>query len=142
MFDEWKRIRSLKRELKEIDQEYRPRFRAVKTEEDSRALMSEYDAVAGETVSNIEIIRTRKLSNRCEKFGIDLMPFEEDWDIHPFTRRSYVSVTGHAKYNRRITDARFAYWKRWVDIVAPTASVIISLLALVIAAIAIYLQLS
>lgn len=81
-------------------------------------------------------VSRRFFATQGRKIRIDIPPFEEYWDIYPFTQRSYLSERGTALLSRQITDARFAYWKRWIDIIAPTVSVIISLLALAISIVA------
>jgi len=149
MFDNWKKRRKLNQELAEIDKAYASDFRAAKTQDDYNAVRSVYDIETAETVSELRWMQTAKLRRRAKKFGLELQPHgwlivgeEPYWETNPHTNRTYLSDAGIEKLSHEIVDARFAYWKRWVEILAPTASVIISLLALGLAALALYLQLT
>ena len=142
MFDDRLKLRRLKKEVEKIDQLYAADFRAAKTEDDYSAVKGEYDVVAADQICNLEGFKTHLLRKKAGKFGLEIEPFEEYWDVYPITQRSYLCKTGTAKLNQDITDARFAYRERWIDIVAPTASVLTSLLALALTALALYLQIT
>ena len=142
MFDDRRKLRRLKAAVDATYQSYAPDFRAAKTEDDYSAVKGEYDAVAAEDICRLENFKTHLLRKKAEKFGIDLPPYGDDnyWETYPFSNDTYLNNNGTAKANKDIADARFAYWKRWIDISSPVASVLISLFALAVAALALYLQ--
>lgn len=147
MFGDRKKRRKLEKELKEYDDLYFSQFRAAQNAGDYGAVKALYDVETAETVSALRWMQTEELRKRAKKFGIKPQGYhvlytgeEPYWETNKHTRRTYLSEAGAEKLNQQIVEARFAYWKRWIDILAPTASVIISLLALALAALALYLQ--
>src|SRR2546427_11228994 len=113
MFDEWKRERRLRRELKEIDREYSPRWKAVKDQMDYIPLRAEYDAVTGDTALELNRYELRRLRKKADKFGVEFPPFDSpvDWDKHSWTGHMFLTQIGEAKVIRQIKRARFTYWK-------------------------------
>lgn len=144
MFDDRKKSNRLKRELAEIDRKYEPQRRAVKSEDEGHVVQIEYDQETAGIISELEGMKTRKARMKAERFGIELPPNayggEQDWDDIPFSEQRFLTAKGLAKVNRQVSKARFVYWKQWIDIVSPIASVIIALLALALSAIALYFQ--
>lgn len=119
MFDNWRKRRKLERELKQIYNHYAPSLTAAKTEEDYRAEVEPYLIDVAETRAELEAMATRKTRNKAEKFGFDFPPFEtseENWEDIPYSSRKALSERAHAKINREVSTARFAYWKAWVEI--------------------------
>lgn len=142
MFQDRRKLRRLKKEVDALDEAYAAQFRAAKTEDDYLEVKGEYEAVGADDICKLECFKTHLIRKRAARFDLNIPPFEEYWHIYPHTQTTYLSERGTAKMSGKITRARFAYWKRWIDIVAPTASVLISLFALVLAGIALYLQIS
>ena len=130
MFDNWKKRRKLERELKEIYNHYAPRLKAAKTEDDYRNEAEPYHIDIAETRGEMEAMLTRKARRKAEKFGFDFPPFEsseENWEEIPYSTRKALSERAHAKINRDVSKARFAYWKAWVEILVPVLSLLVSL---------------
>ena len=144
MFTERRKRRELQRQLQAINDKYKPLFKAAKDPDESHWLHEEYDFEVGDVRVPLEWPETLRLTKQAEKFGIDLPAFDDFlfWDQIPHTGVHLLTESALSKLNREITDARFAYWKRWIDVLSPVLSVIIALLALVISGIALYLQLS
>jgi hypothetical protein len=142
MFDDRRKLRKLRKEVEKLEAAYAPDFRAAKTEDDYWAVQGEYDAVAADDICRLENFETHLLRKKCESFGIELPPYDDDqyWDTYKFTDSHYLSDKGKAKANRDIVDARFAYWKRWIDVMSPVATVLISVVALILAGLSLYLQ--
>src|SRR5262245_13905522 len=131
MFDDRRKLRKLRKEVERDEELYAPQFRAAKTEDDYWAVKGEFDAVAAEDICRLENFKTHLLRKKAESFGIELPPHADDqyWYEHRFTDSRYLSDKGIAKANRDIADARFAYWKRWIDVVSPVITVLISIAA-------------
>jgi hypothetical protein len=90
---------------------------------------------------DLKVLETLELEEKAQVFGINIFPSERRFDDPEFwnTTRDYRKVltkAGFARTESLIIDARFAYWKRWVEVVTPVASLIISLIALIVAIIA------
>jgi hypothetical protein len=148
MFDEWKKRRKLKKELEEIDRLYAPDFRAAKSENDYHAVRAGYDVETAETISELRRMETAKLVKRAKKYGVESPPHYlvtgqlPYWEKNDHTQRTYLSDNGAAKLNHETSEAVLNYWKRWVEIVSPIATVLIALFALGLSILALYLQLS
>jgi hypothetical protein len=90
---------------------------------------------------DLHVLETVGLQAQARFYGIDLFPTEgrigdpELW-VTTFNGRRFLTEHGLEGAQRLITEARFNYWKRWIDIVAPVASTIISIIALIVAIVA------
>ena len=73
------------------------------------------------------------------RFGINLAENVGPWETDE--ARMWLREKEQTKARRLINEARFDWWKKWVGLLSPALSVIISLLALMLAALALYLQL-
>ena len=96
---------------------------------------------------DLSVLETLELADRAQPFGINLFPIDSrlgDPAIWVTSRdgRRMLTEYGVIRANNLITEARFSYWKRWIDVVTPVASTIISVIALLLAALALYLQIS
>lgn len=136
MFDDWKKRRALKRELREIDKFYESNFRAAKTLEDYLPVRSVYDAETGEILRELSVYETRKMRQRADKWGIDLPPFDsdDDWEKHSWTGHLSLTQAATAKVNRKIGEAKLTYWERWAKILVPILSLLVAILALLVKA--------
>jgi hypothetical protein len=70
---------------------------------------------------------------------VDLVGAVDPWRTDEV--RKWLNEPELARAKRVISEARFAWWKKWVDLLSPVASIVISLLAFGLAALALYLQL-
>ena len=120
--------------------------------EERRRLLERQQALAGapltcakqikETEIKLKVLESNRLREKAKKWGIDLVEAVGPWETDANSTRSWISQDKHyAQAARIISDTRFAYWKKWVDVISPVASVVISLLAFVLAALALCLQL-
>jgi hypothetical protein len=120
-----------------------------------RAELIEFDLLEDQFYRKLSILRyemgrimTLTLGYKASKLGIDLPDVDnaELWEKHinPATRgyEFALSPRGITTVRRQIRASRFAYWKQWIEIVNPIASTIISIIALLLAALALYLQIS
>ncbi len=135
------RLRGWQRELEEINKEI-SKVRASTEEELQKACAAELSK-RRYLEENIGLLETQILKEQAQSFGINLFPPDADplviltsWSTTIGGSR-FLKEEARASLNNRIIDARFAYWKRWVDIVAPVGSLIISIIALIVAIIAI-----
>jgi len=152
-FENWRKRRSVKRQLREIDSEFAPEFKAAGDNEDERSkVMAKYKARIQEPWEQLRWSKTNRLRVKAFRLGIELPRGDEEdcWDpahfleVHgdTYVRGSLLTPKGIAIVSRQISEARLNYYKQWVQVISPLATVLISLLALVISAIALYLQLS
>lgn len=139
-----KKIKGLRREIEELDRGMRDAASLEEHQEINAAELYERWFLE----EDLDVFETLELKEQAELFGISISPQDSDslalakfWDK---TRddRSFLTEKGRAVVKNRIIDARFSYWKRWIDIVTPIASTIISISALLLAAPALYLQVS
>jgi hypothetical protein len=148
MFDDWKRRRRLRGEIAENDRIYAAETRTAKSKNDYIAAQSVYDIETDPIISELRCMETAKLVKRAKKYGVDEPPRylitgrEASWETNDHTQRTYLSDSGAAKLSHETTEAMLNYWKRWVEIVSPIATVLIALFALAVAILALFLQLS
>ena len=74
-----------------------------------------------------------------QRFGIE-ETFGSGWQLDVRGERFYLKDGARARARKLITEARYNYWKRWIDLLSPVLSLIISFLAFLIAVVALYLQ--
>jgi len=130
MFAERRRLKALKTALGEIDVKFAPRFRAAQSDDDYLPLRDEYEWEAGKITSRIEQINTQRFKRRLARFGIEIPPYEEYWEINSSTGISYLTERAYAKFNRERKEARFVYWERWAKLLVPILSLLIAIIAL------------
>lgn len=92
----------------------------------------------------LEVLEAGYLLKKAARYGLEATPPNLLYDpkMSGVALRPYFVDGNKAKMRRMIADARKAYWKDWIAIISPLATVIISLLALLVSALAIYLQLT
>jgi hypothetical protein len=94
------------------------------------------DSQARSLEVDLRILDSNQLWRRAMRWGLsrsDIGPWESDREN---TRLWLRSDERFAEANKRIDEARYAVVKKWVDLLIPIASLVISLVALVIAAMA------
>jgi len=96
-------------------------------------------------------LESDELRRRAAKYGLDLTqaPGVGPWTSDPIDpKRIWLEEWRQAPAHKAIEEARFAYYKKWINTLTPIASVlialasaVISLFAVTLAAVALYLQL-
>ena len=149
MFENWNTKRKLRRELTEYDEFYAAQFRAAKTEDDYYPVKKVYDQETAGIVSKLRWMDTQGLIRRARKYGVEPQPYDWDiptveshWEANEYTGQRYLSNFGAAQLTGDTSAAKFALWKKWIDVISPVASVVISILAFALATLALYLQLT
>lgn len=139
-----KRIQELRRK---IEQTNKSMVKAATLQEHEEANAAELYEI-GFLEEDLNVLETLELQEQAKSFGIELIPdntgYIKGTDYWDKTRdgRTCLTERGMTVAKNRIIDARLAYWKRWIDIVTPIVSIIFSVIALLIAALALYLQAS
>lgn len=89
----------------------------------------------------IEQHDSRQIVRQAERFGIEI-PVKPEWftteikHIDPDNLESeevmdrWLNETGRTMIERQVKEARFAYWKRWADILVPILALIVAIIAL------------
>jgi len=85
------------------------------------------------------VLDSDRLRERAMRFGVNLVEAVGPW--HTDEARMWLREKEQTNARRVINDARFDWWKRWIGLLSPAVSVLIALLALLLAALALYLQL-
>jgi hypothetical protein len=137
MFDDWRGQRRLRSEIDELSGRYSAKRRAA--EGDKRKLERLYVEHKFEIdglLAELSQLKTKKLFRMLKQFGVEWQGDESWWYESPVTRKRWLNETGETRLRRLVVDARFNYWKRWVDLLSPIISTIISILALIVAIVA------
>ncbi len=137
MVDRWTRKGRLRRQLKQINGEYIPKLREAQRSNNTNdyvRLKIEYEPQIGNIRAELETPKTARKVKTARAFGIEPSDFESYsyWEQIAGTDVHVLTKHGFADLNRRISDARLNYWKRWVEIVSPIVTVLISLFALAV----------
>ena len=91
----------------------------------------------------IEKYDSRELERQAERYGIEI-PIRPDWFTTEIIMIDFATVpegadaitdrwlneTGRTMISKQISEARFAYWKRWADVLIPILALIVAALAL------------
>lgn len=136
MFDEWRARRELKRELVNITRRYAPRLKAA-AEEQREAIEGERDSEIAAPYILLEMLETKRLLRKVSKLGIEHKYDQTWWAENEITEQSWLNNRGHAKLRKLIRDERFSVAEKWVKILVPVLTALISLLGLLVALISI-----
>jgi hypothetical protein len=85
------------------------------------------------------VLEADELREEASGLGIDLVSAVGPWETDD--KRMWLQRKEQNKARQVLADARFEWWKKWIGILSPVLSVIIALLALMVAGLALYLQL-
>jgi len=82
--DDWKKRRGLKQELKKIDAEFEPQFKAAGDNEAERSeVMAKYEAQIQGPWEELRWSETVRLRIKAFRFGIELPPGDDDDSWEP-----------------------------------------------------------
>jgi hypothetical protein len=84
------------------------------------------------------VLEADELRERASELGIDLVSAVGPWETDD--KRMWLQRKEQNKARKVIADARFEWWKKWIAVLSPVLSVVIALLALMVASLALYLQ--
>jgi hypothetical protein len=134
-----KKIRQLRRGIEELNEMMKGAATVEEWDDINAAELYQREFLE----EDLRVLERIELEEQARPFGIDLYPSEGRWGdalLWENTRdgRRMLTEQGWLRGKKLITDARMDYWKRWTDIVAPIASTIISIIALIVAVIALY----
>jgi hypothetical protein len=132
MLNSWKKRRQLQREIDEIYKSHESEFRSAKTDQDHHFIYDMFQGESAELTRELERMTTIRMRKKAARFGLSLPPFDDDesWYDIPHTGSKALTDTAIAKINREVSDLRFAYWKRWVELLIPILSLITTIIAL------------
>jgi len=142
MFDGWRKRRKLKKELARVVRLHEAEVRAAKNIGVDLIILKDED-----DISSLWWLETADLVRRAQRYGVEPPPrglvtgHEPFWETNTRTGRTYLTDSGVGKIAHETTEAIFDYWKRWIEIVSPVATVLIALFALAVSILALYLQL-
>jgi hypothetical protein len=130
MFDNWRRRRKLRQEVAKIENEYAPR---LINEGDS--IRTEFNFKRSAPLNELRRLETEKLQRDIQRFGITAI-FASGWKLDARGGEWYLSEEAMTTARNMIKEARYNYWKKWFDLLVPILSFIVSILALLVAIIA------
>ena len=96
-----------------------------------------------ETQKLLEKYDSRVLEAKAERYGIEI-PVKPEWFATEIIMLDFATVpegaesitdrwlneTGRTMVSKLISEARFAYWKRWADMLVPILALVVAALAL------------
>lgn len=148
MSDYRRQRRALLRQLAEIEKAkegYLMRLKDARPEELQlhNAPLFQYNDRRYHLEMELEVLEAKHLLKLAEKWGYEgPLVQQQMYDPHytGVEPRPFFTPQNKALMRKIITDARRRRIKEWVEIISPVASVVISLLAFLLAALALYLQ--
>lgn len=119
--------RRLEREITKLEEE----SRVIHASDDDEFLQisSEYNHQIAELQNELDAVESRHLSQRAKRFGIDLQEAVGPW-YSDHRGRLWLEDKYRVKASQAISDARFAWWRKWLELLVPILSLIIAILAL------------
>ena len=132
ILDEWRERRRLRRELAEITGRYSSRLKAA-NEEEREAIVNERESEMAGPYILLEMSETDRLLRKVRKLGIDYKSESTWWVENEITEQSWLSNVAHAKLRKLIRDERFNIAEKWVKILVPVLTAVISILGLIVA---------
>jgi len=132
MLDEWRERRRLRRQIAEITRLYSPKVKAA-SEEEREAILNERESEMAGPYILLEMSETDRLLKKVRKLGIDYKSESTWWLENEITEQSWLSNVGHAKLRKLIRDERFNIAEKWVKILVPVLTAVISILGLIVA---------
>jgi len=147
MFDYRRARRRLQRQLNKLDEEYIPKVERAKLKYQNAAPGNDLSVLVegdyGARRKFIELELRRLESNRIfslmRSWGVDAPKQNILSDaLYEIDRDGNLLFTqdGRAAASQAISDARFAWFKKWFDLLIPIVSTILSVIALIVSIIA------
>ena len=131
MFRYLKRRFSLKRRITDINEDYLKHLTGSIHFTDLDKAGQEFLAERNHLLLELEIIDAERLIRKASRYGVDNLPPQEIYEskqkgIKP---RRYFSPQAKAQLIKMVADARYKWWKRWVDLFVPILSLLVAALA-------------
>lgn len=136
--DERRKIRQIRRRIgslriTELDE-------AIRRRRGEDVSDTDFEAEERQQLQLLEVFESRLLIRKAQSFGIEVpykaewftetMPDPEDPDTKHELALDRLSERGRAAVIKQIREARFAYWKGWVDLLIPILALLVAVLAL------------
>lgn len=130
MFDYWRERRKLRRHIAEIDKKYFPRLIS-----EGESAVADHRAERTRPALQLQFLETEQLKRNLKRFGIEAS-FTSSWKLDVRGEQFYLDEEGLARGWKMVAEARYAWWKKWVDLLGPVVAIAISIIALIISIIA------
>ena len=151
MFDEWRKKRALLRAIAKLDEELLPKVERAQLEykhapsgpnlsaiHDRKTLAEEdYNYQRKRLEIELAVNEANRLFRQAKRYGVVGTPQQQT--ANPGSR-PYFKPHNQEAFERMIAEARYSTIKKWVDLLTPILSTVVSILALLIAVLALYLQ--
>jgi hypothetical protein len=113
------------------------------SQDEANQASSEYYREIGELEEELNVVESSRLRKKAMRFGVDLNEGFGPWMTHAvIPGRKWLEEKEQSKAHRAIREAQMEWWRKWITLLSPVASVIIALLAFALAALALYLQIT
>jgi hypothetical protein len=141
---ELKHVRALRRQLVALNfQELEAAIQRRRGETDNDSVFGDIAESRREITELLNAAETRYLVCIAEKWGIEV-PYKREWYSFEIKNpdpgivpgetvtiyKNSLNSLGLSVINKQIRDARFAYWKGWIDLLIPILALIVAALAL------------
>lgn len=143
MSNELKKIKETRRKLREIDYDS-ILVQLVRIPDDVRdAKLAEWKRQRAELAGQLDRLESDYIIKKAQSWGIEV-PRKQEWYVGHFKNpdpdnipgetiaieQEWLNDIGKAVITKQIRDARFAYWKGWVDLLIPILALVVALIAL------------
>lgn len=134
MFDDWRKLRRLIKEIRKIREHHEQRLREIETDDELRALAEESATKSAPLECEWQTLISDKVRANAAKFGIHVPTSNESpesWKkTGRYTPNTYLTSQARARLTREISEARFVYWERWAKLLVPILSLLVAIAAL------------
>ena len=131
--------RQIRRQIAWIDKRSAHAFKHAEIQSVGEAV-AHYRAERKHLEIKLESLEAARLRKKAERYGLYSFPTQEVYIPNDEGGSGYAYFLPQQKEQlyRMVADARFAYRKKWVDLLSPIMTIIISLIALAVSIIALY----
>lgn len=91
---------------------------------------SELVSRRNELENRLAVLESSRLKHEAARFGIDLIRAVGPWYSESNRRYEWLKEPEQIAASQIIREARFAWWKKWLELLVPILSLIIAILAL------------
>lgn len=121
----------MKRRIADINEDYLKHLTGSIHFTDLDKAGHEFLAERNRLLLELEIIDAERLIRKAGRYGVDNPPSQETYEPKQKGEkpRHYFSPPAKAQFIKMIADAKYKWWKRWVDLFVPILSLLVAALA-------------
>lgn len=129
----WRERRRLQRQIGGVVRRYEPKLEAATDEKQRVAIHKERGSELDITLLHLELLETGTLIESARRLGIE-PEYDSGW-LHEreITEKGWIHNTSYAKLRKLVRDERLSIAEKWIKVIVPVLTALVSLLGLLVA---------